>query len=95
MADVDDNFYERADAHINLSNDQLDDIDRGKVSASMMYAVARFNAWLTACGFSTSDEMAAEREETIRYFTTEYRKMLEENLDDYITNFDRYMKVQK
>ena len=46
MADLDDKCYERADAHITLSNDQLSDIGRGKVSASMMYAVARFNAWV-------------------------------------------------
>ena len=88
---VDDKFYERADAHIDLSNDQLDDIGSGEVSASMMYAVARFNAWVTACGFHTSDEMVAAREETIQYFMAEYRKMLEENLDDYIANFDKYM----
>ena len=94
MADVDDKFYERADAHIDLSNDQLKDIDRGKVSASMMYAVARFNAWITACGYSTSAEMSSGREETIEYFSREYRKMLEENLDDYIANFDRYMRVK-
>jgi hypothetical protein len=94
MADVDDKFYERADAHIDLSNDQLKDISRGKVSASMMYAVARFNAWITACGYSTSAEMSGAREETIEYFITEYRKMLEENLDDYIDNFDKYMRVK-
>ena len=91
MAQVDDKFYERADAHIHLSNDQLEGLGSGMVSASMMYAVARFNAWVSACGFHTSDEMVAAREETIQYFTAEYRKMLEENLDDYIANFDRYM----
>ena len=89
--EVDDKFYERADAHIHLSNEQLADISRGKVSASMMYSVARFNAWVSASGFKNSEEMASAKAETIEYFVNEYRKMLDENLSDYITNFSNYM----
>ena len=93
MKDVDDKFYERADSHIHLSNDQLKVQEgRGKVSASMMYATARFNAWVSACGFSSADQMAGDREETIAYFVEQYRLMLEENLDDYISNFSSYMQ---
>jgi hypothetical protein len=90
--DADDAFYARADAHIHLSNDQLKEVDdRGKVSASMMYSVARFNAWVTACGSGTAEEMSRSRAETMAYFTEQYRLMLEENLDDYIENFANYM----
>ena len=88
---VDDKFYGRADAHIHLSNAQLEDIDRVRASASMMYATARFNAWVTARGFGTKEEMAASREETIDYFLNEYRLMLEENFDDYVEHFAKYM----
>ena len=35
--------------------------------------------------------MAAAKEETIEYFRAEYEKMLIENLDDYIENFETYM----
>ncbi|HSI38485.1 MAG TPA: DUF3144 domain-containing protein [Methylotenera sp.] len=91
--EVDDKFYERADAHIHLSNEQLADISRGKVSASMMYSVARFNAWVSASGFTNSEEMTSAKAETIEYFVNEYRKMLDENLSDYITNFANYMVV--
>lgn len=90
--DVDTNFYERADAHIHLSNEQCGDIGRGKVSASMMYATARFNAWVSACGFDSGKEMSAARAETVEYFVEQYRKMLEENLDDYAKHFSKYMK---
>jgi hypothetical protein len=91
-ADVDDAFYERADAHIHLSNDQMEGVTRGKVSASMLYGTSRFNAWISACGFNTGEEMREARAETIKYFVAEYEKMLTENLDDYIANFDKYMK---
>lgn len=93
-ADIDDDFYNRADAVIYLANEQLGKISRGKVSASCMYATARFNAWVTACGCSSSSEMRAEREEAIEYFTNQYRAMLEENLDDYINKFAEYMQPE-
>jgi hypothetical protein len=35
--------------------------------------------------------MAASRDETIDYFLSEYRLMLEENFDDYVENFAKYM----
>lgn len=93
MQEVDDEFYERADAHIHLSNDQINEkVTMGKVSASNMYVTARFNAWVSACGRNNGQEMAASKQETLKYFVAEYRKMLEENLDDYIENFESYMK---
>ncbi len=91
--DPDDKFYDRADAHIQLSNDQLKDVSRGKASASMMYATARFNAWVSACCFADGDQMKAARDETVEYLVTEFQKMLEENLDDYIGNFESYMRM--
>lgn len=95
VADVDKGFYNRADAVIHLANDQLAEISRGKVSASCMYATARFNAWVTACGHGSAEDMAATKEETVEYFTKQYRAMLEENLDDYIENFGKYMQPQE
>lgn len=92
MNEIDDKFFERADEHILLSNEQLTTATKGKVSTSMMYSVARFNAWLTATGWNNSQEMEAAKEETLNYFVDEYRKMLVENIEDYITNFDSYMK---
>jgi len=92
MAEIDDKFYERADEHINLSNEQLKLESRGKVSASMMYSVSRFNSWVSACGWENGDDMKKAKQETLEYFVSEYRKMLDENLDDYINNFDQYMK---
>ena len=96
MQEVDDEFYERADEHINLSNDQISEkIGKGKVSASHMYSVARFNAWVSACGFKTADEMSSGKDETVDYFVSEYKKMLVENIEDYVNNFEKYMTQAK
>ena len=92
VAEIDDDFYNRADAVIHLANEQLSQISRGKVSASCMYATARFNSWVSACGHGSAEDMAAAKAETLEYFVKEYRAMLEENLNDYIENFSTYMK---
>ena len=95
MKDVDDKFFDRADKHINLSNKQLEDATMGEVSASMMYSVTRFNAWISACGWEKREDMEKAKQKTIKYFVDEYQKMLKENLEDYIINFDRYMETSK
>ena len=90
-SDDDKEFFERADAYITLANDQATNVSRGKVSASMMFATARFNAWVSASGTDSGEELASVKDEAVEYFVSEYRKMLEENLDEYIEHFDKYM----
>lgn len=91
-SDTDDKFYDRADEFIHLANKQCHDIKRGRVSASFLYAAARFNAWVSATGFDNGSDMSDKRSEMIDYFVEQYREMLKENLDDYIRNFGKYMK---
>lgn len=87
----DDAFYTRADTHINLANGQIADAPREMVNASMMFASARFCAWLSAHGFQSSEAMAKGKQEISDYFVDGFRQMLEGNLDAYIKNFDAYM----
>ncbi|WP_020396594.1 DUF3144 domain-containing protein [Thiolinea disciformis] len=90
--EIDESFYTRADAHIELSNQQIhENTDGEKVSLSMMYAAARFNAWLSATGYNSAQELKKAKAEQMKYFMGEYRQMLEENFDDYIENFQHYM----
>jgi len=89
--ELDDHFFARADAVIQLANEQLGTIGRGKVSASCMYATARFNAWVSATGFTSQADMRARKAETLDYFVAQYRAMLEDHLDDYAENFEQYM----
>lgn len=89
--EADDHFYDRADTHIQIANDQTKETGRGKVSASMMYATARFNSWISARRVESGEELLEGKAEIIAYFVEQYRTMLDENLDDYARNFDKYM----
>ena len=96
MTEVDERFWDRADAHIHLSNEQLEELGdmkhAGKVSASHMYSTARFAAWLSFRGCVTADEFRNFKAENIKYFLDEFEKMLTENFDDYEANFENYLE---
>ncbi|UZE31350.1 DUF3144 domain-containing protein [Pseudomonas asplenii] len=93
---IDESFYDRADEHINLANEQLKHVENfGKVNASMMFGTTRFNAWVSSRNFKSGEEMAQAREAMITYFCDQYRLMLEDNLDDHIKNFELYMGVKQ
>jgi hypothetical protein len=90
---LDDKFYDRADAHIHLANDQAEEASHQMVNASMMFASARFSAFVSARGFASGEAMAAKRAETVEYFVAGFRQMLEGNLDAYIKNFEAYVQT--
>ena len=90
--EADHEFYDRAQEHLSIASAQLSDAPHGRVSASLMYACARFNAWLGASRSASPEEVRAAYGETIEYFVAEYRKMLVRNLDDYVQNFHEYVK---
>lgn len=71
-------FHEVADEFIHLANDMSEDWALPLLSAAIMYAAARFNAF----NFQSSDGDVNHREAAIRYYTEQYSKMLRENLDE-------------
>lgn len=95
---ADEQFYQRADEFIALANELSDATgdeefasSASKVSASLMYANARFNIWLTACGYSKAEDLKANKEQVLSYFLEQYKLMLEDNFDEYSNNFEEYM----
>ncbi len=89
---VDEKFYTRADSFIDLANENVRDTERNMVSGSMMYASARFNAWISATGCKTGKELHDAKQARIAVCLELYRAMLDENIDSYIKNFGDYMQ---
>jgi len=83
-------FWERADQIISLANKQMKDSTLGKVSSSLLYAAARFNSFNVASSAEDIEEMRRDKDDAIEYFTGQYKKMLTENLDDYLENYESY-----
>jgi len=86
MQDADEDFYSRADEHIHLSNSQVtEEHGTGEVSASFLYSVARFNAYVSASGYNSSNEFLKDKDVIVKYFTEQYKNMLEENVDESLS----------
>jgi hypothetical protein len=71
-------FHEVADEFINLANELSDDWAQPLLSAAIMYAAARYNAF----NFQSVDGNDGNREDAIRYYTEQYSKMLRENMQE-------------
>ena len=87
---VPEEFWQRADEIIALANEQIKDSTIGKVSSSLLYATARFNSFNVASSAKDVEEMKKDKDAAIKYFTRQYKKMLTENLEDYIENYESY-----
>lgn len=89
MAEKNNEFLKRADEHISLANEQLNEnVTQGDVSASLMYAAARFNAWMAATSFANAEDMALEKAKIIEYFLGQYELALKEHIDFHVQNYD-------
>ena len=93
---IDGNFYKRADAHISLANGHINEqTPPADATNSLMFASSRFNAWITAMGFKNAEDMKAEKEDVVNFFTTQYKHMLEENFENYVENFEQFITGAK
>lgn len=80
----DNEFWDIADSFIQLANEQMEQHPEGTVSSAMLYAAARFNAFIVAA--SAEGDIEEEKEGAIKTFSDEYKKMLTENIEDYEKN---------
>jgi len=91
MSDVqrDKAFWDMADSFIQLANTHLDKEKPSRVSASALFAAARFNAFVIAAAAESKAQLIAEKEAAIAYFLNQYEKMLRENLDEHMARYDQ------
>lgn len=95
--DIDAQFRAMADSFIDVANRHCDAAAKENVGMALLYAAARFGAFVVA---AHADDLAAyegDRSKAIQFFTGKYVEMLEENLDDYRRTFsanDRSKDIQ-
>ena len=83
-------FWELIDSFIDLANDHVKAGKGDSVSAAMSYAAARFNAFVVAASASDADALKADREKAVEFFVERFKNMLDDNLNEYIENFNEY-----
>lgn len=88
-------YWKRVDRFIDIANEETQDADRGKVSGSLLFAAARHNAFLVAATASDKETLKRVKDEAVEHNVSQYRKMLTDNLNEYLENYDQYVMQQK
>lgn len=88
-------FWDMADTFIQLANENSKGAAAGQVCASMMFASARFGAFVASGDAPSEATFKDQIEGAVTYFRTEYEKMLRENFRDYAENFKGYHPEKK
>jgi hypothetical protein len=68
-------FFEVSDEFVNLANEMLDEWAQPMLSAAIMHAAARFNAFNYLTQEQEQDPASA-----VAFLTDQYRQMLEESI---------------
>lgn len=87
-------FYKIADSFIDLANTHSDSCETSEVGSSMLFASARFSAFVVASFAKDKAAYEAEVDNAINHFSSEFKKMLTENLEQYKTAFDEGPKYE-
>jgi hypothetical protein len=82
-ADTDLEFRRMADAFIDQANACIETSAKENVGMALLYAASRFNAFVVASHAPSIQKYDQDRDKAIQFFSAEYVRMLEENLDDY------------
>ena len=75
-----------ADKFIDLANEFTSTEPKERVGAAIMFAAARYNAFEA---FSKSSNLVRDRDDAIRWYTREYKRMLEANMEDLLNAGDK------
>lgn len=80
-------FRQLADSFINVANDHSEKLDAPIVGSSMMYASARFSAFVVASNSKDRDQYETEIDNAVKFFSDEFKRMLIDNMNDYKSVF--------
>ena len=72
---------EMADKFIEVANEFTKTETKERVGAAIMFAAARYNAFEA---HSKSDNLVKDKMDALEWYSNEYKRMLEANLDDFI-----------
>jgi len=85
----DKDFINMVDLFIEHANQQTDKADHQMVNAAMLYATARFSAFITASLSESKESYEGKIDEAVGFYGEQFKKMLEEHMEQYKTTFDK------
>ena len=90
--DLNEEFRRMADKFIDLANSLAETAHPENVSMALLFAAARFNAFVVALHAEDLNKYNQDQDKAMEFFSGEYQRMLEENLEDYQQVFNEDLK---
>ncbi len=91
--DTDQAFWNLADDFIDRANSACTEQDLSLVSAALLEAASRFNAFAVAAASLDRKAFIEDMEPSLRFLSNRYRERLSDHLEDYRENYKRYIGV--
>ncbi|MEY4590545.1 MAG: hypothetical protein RL497_2621 [Pseudomonadota bacterium] len=88
-------FWDLVDHFIEHANNACEDMEPGAVSAALLNAAARFNAFVVASASLDRNEFIEEMDPAQLHLTEHYRELLRDNLKDYKENYKIYIRADE
>ena len=77
------NFTKLADVFIAQANKECDKADHQLVNAALLYASARFSAFITASMSESKENFESSVDSAVEFYSEEFIKMLKEHMKQY------------
>lgn len=93
--ELDEIYRSTIDFFIDRANEFTETNSKENVGLALLYAAARFNAYVVSQHANTLEDYEKDLPGARRFFQGQYQEMLEENLEDYKSTYTRYANFLK
>ncbi len=83
-----DSFIDRANEHAEQSSPE-------NVGMALLFAASRFNAFVVSQHAENLEDYEKDMEKAQHFFMSQYKEMLNENLEDYKSTYQKYFKFTR
>jgi hypothetical protein len=88
-------YRQMVDAFIDRANDFAEKNGSENTGMALLFAASRFNAFVVSQHAETPEGYEADLAKARNFFQSQYREMLDENLEDYKQVYSKYSKFIK
>ena len=93
--ELDEIYRKMVDLFIDRANEFAESNSQENVGLALLYAAARYNAHVVSQHAPTLEDFEKDLPGAREFFTAQYQRMLDENLDDYKSVYTKYANFMK
>jgi hypothetical protein len=93
--EIDTLYREMIDSFIDRANELADQNSPENVGLALLFAASRFNAFVVSQHAENIDDYEKDLVKAQEFFRTQYREMLDQNLEDYKKVYTKYHKFTR